>query len=322
MLAPLSQGISRSMGYADKSRSSAGLFLAMLTGLRNPAPLFISASVLGYTLLACYPESVQAQFSMGKWFLSASVWFLVISVLNYLALSRIFGPKGKARQAKIDFGDENARLGPMSRNEKAVLWIVGLTMLLWVTENYHGIPNHAAAIAALCAMLIFGIVPVKQLRSEMNWESLIFIGVVLGLAPSFEYLGINDKIVLICSPAVTAMASNLYVLLLGIGVITVLMRFVIVSELAFVNIFMAFVVPLAVGMGINPWIVGFAVYCFVNPWFFLYQNPVYMAAYYSTGGSMANEGNLAKYCAVYLCLCMVALAASIPVWQFMGITYM
>lgn len=322
MLAPLSQGISRSMGYADKSKPSTGLFLAMLTGLRNPAPLFISASVLGYTLLACYPESVQTQFTMGKWFLSAFVWFSVISILNYLALGYIFGPKQEAQQKQIDFGDEDARLGPMRRGEKIILWIISLTMLLWVTEKYHGVPNHVIAIAALCAMLIFGVVSVKQLRSEMSWESLIFIGVVLGLAPSFTYLGINDKIIWICSPAVTAMTSNLYVLLLGIGMITVLMRFVIVSELAFVNIFMAFVVPLAVGAGINPWIVGFAVYCFVNPWFFLYQNPVYMAAYYSTGGSMANEGNLAKYCAVYLCLCMVALAASIPVWQFMGITYM
>lgn len=321
MLAPLSQSISRSMGYAERSKPSSGLFLAMLTGLRNPAPLFISASVLGYAFLALYPESVQAQFTMGKWFVSAIVWFVVISVLNFIALGVIFKPKDEVRADRSDLDEKLRTLGHMTKSEKTMLLIVLITMLLWVTERFHGIPSHIAAIGALCATIITGVVEPKQLRQDMNWESLIFIGVVLGLAPSFAYLGINDWIVAVCGPAVTAMSSNLYVLLLGVGVITVLMRFVIVSELAFVNIFMVFIVPLAVGAGINPWVVGFAVYCFVNPWFFLYQNPVYMAAYYSTDGCMIGEKSAAKYCAVYIVLCMIALAVSIPVWQLMGIAY-
>lgn len=322
MLAPLSQGISRSMDYADRSRQSSGLFLAMLTGLRNPAPLFISASVLGYTLLAAYPESVQAHFTMGRWFLSAVVWFAVISVLNFAALCIIFKPGNETRSVRSDLDEKLRALGHMTKNEKTMLLIVLLTMLLWVTERFHGIQSHITAICALCATVVSGVVEPKQLRREMNWESLIFIGVVLGLAPSFAYLGINDRIVSVFGPAVTAMSSNLYILLAGVAVITVLARFVIVSELAFVNIFMAFLVPLAVGVGINPWVVGFAVYCFVNPWFFLYQNPVYMAAYYSVNGSMTSEKCAAKYCVVYLVLCMIALIASIPVWQLMGIAYL
>lgn len=322
MLAPLSQGISCSMGYGERSKPSAGLFLAMLTGLRNPAPLFISASVLGFAFLSAYPESVQMQFTMGKWFLSAAVWFVVVSILNYIALGFMFKPMYEARDSRADFEKKLRAIGHMSKSEKKMLWIILITMILWITERFHGIPSHIAAIAALCATIIFGVVEPKQLRADMNWESLIFIGVVLGLAPSFAYLGINDWIVSSCGPAVTAMASNLYILLPGVAAITVLARFVIVSELAFVNIFMVFIVPLAVGVGINPWVVGFSVYCFVNPWFFLYQNPVYMAAYYSTDGSMIGESSAAKYCAAYLVLCLIALVVSIPVWQFTGIAYL
>lgn len=322
MLAPLSQGISRSMGYADRSRQSAGLFLAMLTGLRNPAPLFISASVLGYTLLASYPESVQAQFTMGRWFASAIVWFAVVSVLNYAVLCVVFKPGKGVCSGVLDLDDKLRALGHITKNEKIMLLIVILTMLLWVAEPVHGIPNSIVAIGALCATIISGVVKPRQLRQEMNWESLIFIGVALGLAPSFAYLGINDWIVAVCGPLIRAMSSNLYILLPGVAVITVLARFVIVSELAFVNIFMAFIVPLAVGSGINPWVVGFTVYCFVNPWFFHYQNPVYMAAYYSTDGGMIGEKSAAKYCAVYLALCMIALIMSIPVWGLMGIAYL
>ena len=51
MLAPLSLGISDSMGYERKSRAAEGLFLAMFTGIRNVAPAVVSASVIGYAIL-------------------------------------------------------------------------------------------------------------------------------------------------------------------------------------------------------------------------------------------------------------------------------
>lgn len=104
-----------------------------------------------------------------------------------------------------------------------------------------------------------------------------------------------------------------------IGTAVVLLRFVIVSELALVNIIMVFLVPLAMEHGINPWIIGFAVYALVNPWFFLYQNPVYMAAYYSVDGKMAEPIKVSLYCLVYLVICLAGLMVSLPWWRILGI---
>ncbi|MGB4304515.1 MAG: SLC13 family permease, partial [Syntrophomonadaceae bacterium] len=61
MLAPLTRAISDAMGYKRKSQAAAGLFGAMFTGVTNVAPVFISASVLGFLVQGFLPPDVRAQ---------------------------------------------------------------------------------------------------------------------------------------------------------------------------------------------------------------------------------------------------------------------
>ena len=282
------------------------------------APLFISASVLGYALLGQYPSDVQMRYTMGYWFLCALPWFLFVSVANYIVIVRRYGPKSDAAKKDLVVEIKAEKPGPMSGKEKYMLVVMSTTMLLWTTEHLHGVPAYIVAMAALCLTLAGNVYDRAAFRADINWDSLIFIGAVLGLSSVFSYLGINIWIVEMCTPVFSTLAANPYLLVLGIGVMTVLLRFVIVSELAFVNIFMVFMVPVAVGLGINPWVVGFAVYGLINPWFFMYQNPVYMAAYYAVDGKMSEHGSIAKYCVTYSLICLAGLALSVPFWMGIG----
>lgn len=166
------------------------------------------------------------------------------------------------------------------------------------------------------------IVDASSFRRDMAWESILFIGAVLGLAPTFELLGISEWIVDAFQPAIVSLTDNPLALTLGVAAMTVLARFVIVSEVAYMNIFMAFMVPLCTGLGINPWVVAIAVYAMVNPWFFPYQNPVYMAAQFATHGNLAIHGMAQRYCLVYLATCAIGLAISVPYWLASGTFYL
>lgn len=322
MTAPLSMAVSRSMEYVPGEKEDRGLFLSMLVGIRNPAPLFISGSVLGYALLGFMPEKIQAEFTMGKWFLAVLPWFLLVSVLNYICIVKMYGPKNEPAHSKEGLCKKLRELGAVSGREKSMLGILLATMLMWVTESIHNIPAYIIAILALCAMHIFNIIDRKSFRSSISWDYLIFMGIVLGLSSCFGVLGINDRIVALCGSAIKKLAMFPYLFLLGIGFLTVISRFLIVSELTFVNIFMVFLVPLAVEAGINPWVAAITVYIFVTPWFFLYQNPVYMAAYYAVDGTMIKEREAAKYCFIYLIICALSLLAVLPIWNLAGILYL
>ena len=207
----------------------------------------------------------------------------------------------------------------MSVAEKKMLVIILATVALWVLEPLHGIPSVAVGLAGVAAFLGFRVCTLRAFRASLNWESLLFIGTAMGLATVFSYTGIDTWVVELVGPVMQHLAFSPFTFVVGIALATVALRFIIASEMAFINIFMAFMAPMAVSLGINPWVVGFAVYAMVNPWFMMYQNPIYMAAFYSVDGRMVNHGPMAAYCGIYLAICLAGLLLSIPYWMATGI---
>ncbi len=210
-------------------------------------------------------------------------------------------------------------LGPLSAVEKRMLAIILMTVVLWATEPFHHISAMAVGLAALVAMFVLKVIDVPAFKTGVNWTSLLFIGIALGLGSVFAEAGLNDWVMQTCGPAFQALAGNPYLLVLGIGVITVVLRFLIVSEVAYLNLLMAFLVPMAASVGVNPWVLGFSAYALVIAWFAKYQSPIYLAAFYAVDGKMAKHSELAKYCGVYLATCLAGLVVCVPYWQWMGL---
>ena len=210
-------------------------------------------------------------------------------------------------------------LGPLSVVEKRMLAIILVTVVLWATEPFHHVSAMAVGLAALVAMFVLKVIDVPAFKSGVNWTSLLFIGIALGLGSVFAEAGLNDWVMQTCGPAFQALAGNPYLLVLGIGVITVVLRFLIVSEVAYLNLLMAFLVPMAASVGVNPWVLGFSAYALVIAWFAKYQSPIYLAAFYAVDGKMAKHSELAKYCGVYLATCLAGLVVCVPYWQWMGL---
>ena len=210
-------------------------------------------------------------------------------------------------------------LGPLSAVEKRMLAIILMTVVLWATEPFHHISAMSVGLAALVAMFALKVIDVPAFKSGVNWTSLLFIGIALGLGSVFAEAGLNDWVMQTCGPAFQALAGNPYLLVLGIGVITVVLRFLIVSEVAYLNLLMAFLVPMAASVGVSPWVLGFSAYALVIAWFAKYQSPIYLAAFYAVDGKMAKHSELAKYCGVYLATCLAGLVVCVPYWQWMGL---
>lgn len=318
MLAPLAFRISNALEFPRRGKQATGLFLAMLTGIRTPALLFISASPIGYALLAQYSPALREQYTMGKWFLAALPWFLFVTCVTLLAIHLLYRPPHDFCAAGET--GSHAPLPPMTRQEKTMTAIICAALFLWVTESLHGLPAHLVAMAALCVTIGTGALPAEDFFRNMNWGAVLFIGFALGIAPVFHDLEIDRWIVRFFLPLFSSewTASPVFFLLFT-AVLTILLRFVIVSEMAFINILLVVLLPLSTELGLNPWVVGFTVYAVISPWFFLYQNPVYMAAFHAVGGKMAGHGQISAFCPIYLLICTAGILFSIPFWMLAGI---
>lgn len=341
MLAPLAMSIGDELGYERQGKRATGLFAAMLVGIRTVAPTIVSASVTGYALMATLPADVQEQFNMASWFVAALPWLVVVLALNYFLIMGMYGRGEKAGSSSEIVGapgnaqslNQSSRggtnegdskpipdgLGPLLAVEKRMLAIILMTVVLWATEPFHHISAMAVGLAALVFMFVLKVIDVPAFKSGVNWTSLLFIGIALGLGSVFAEAGLNDWVMQTCGPAFQALAGNPYLLVLGIGVITVVLRFLIVSEVAYLNLLMAFLVPMAASVGVNPWVLGFSAYALVIAWFAKYQSPIYLAAFYAVDGKMAKHSELAKYCGAYLATCLAGLVVCVPYWQWMGL---
>jgi DASS family divalent anion:Na+ symporter len=319
ILAPLVLSISDAMGYERKGREATGLYLGFFAGMRQVAPLFISASVIGYALHGTLPPEVQKQFSMAYWFIMYLPWAAIVMLGNYCMLSKLYGPKS-GHKVDMSFLPERIKaLGPMGRQEKIMLCIISATILMWVSEPLHGIGSHVVAVAALALTLIFGIMDTSSFRSGIGWDSIFYIGIIIALAPVSKAVGIDAWLVVAFAPVEKILFANPFVMLALLAIMTTLVRFVIVSEIAYTTIFMTFLIPLALSAGINPWCVGVIIYTFNSPWIIPYQNSTYLSAYFAIDGQMVHNSETSKYYWVYFALCMVGGAVSIVLWKMLGL---
>lgn len=322
ILAPLSLGISDSMGFKRKGKQASGLFLAMLAGLRSPGPLFISASVIGYALQAQYSAEINQRFTTGTWFLAVLPWFIITTAATLILIYLMYKPSGTGLTSPDRTGLQKEEFPPMSRDEKIMAVILSMTLLLWVTEPLHGMEAHTVALAALFLMLVSNVISPEEFRKEMSWSYMIFMGFILGIAPTFSALHIDTWLVEVFVPVFSFFSANHLLFIISIAVITIFLRFVIVSEIAYINIVLVFLLPLAESFGINPWVIGITVYAVISPWFFLYQNPVYMTAYQATNADMIDTKEATVFCIIYLIICIAALIMSVPFWVKTGIFYL
>lgn len=80
---------------------------------------------------------------------------------------------------------EKKALGKFSHSEKWFLFIFSITLLLWFTDKYNGIPPQTTSIIALCALALPGIKIFEWARDskEIGWDAIMLVGgsVTLGI---------------------------------------------------------------------------------------------------------------------------------------------
>jgi DASS family divalent anion:Na+ symporter len=319
IMAPISLGISDAMGYGRKSRGAGGLFAAMSLGFILTGPMFISASFIGYLLRGLLPADIQLQFNWTYWFTAAAVWSLVVLVLMYLAIRWLYQPDEKGAFTAADPAAQLAEIGPMRYREKITAVVLFAALLLWMTEPLHGIHATAVALLGLIVLLAFGVFDRADFRSDVGWDSLIFIGGIINLGNVLPALKIDQWIVTVFSPKITPLMSNLYLFIVVLAFAIYAVRFVLVSFTATTAIFTVVLIPFALQAGINPWVTGFMVYVSTNIWLVFYQNSTFITAYYAVGGEMVTHRQIAPFSAVYCIVSILALLLSVPLWRYLGL---
>jgi DASS family divalent anion:Na+ symporter len=145
----------------------------------NPLIVALAAATLGVSI------------SWGMWALAASVpGIIALAVMPYV-LYKIYPPEiTKTPEAKKIASKELEKMGPMSLAEKIVAVVFVGAVLLWSTSTYTKLDATAVAMLAVSVIMATKVLGWKEVLEEKgSWDTLIWLGGLLGLADYLDKLG-------------------------------------------------------------------------------------------------------------------------------------
>jgi DASS family divalent anion:Na+ symporter len=312
--------LGKGMGFAPRSRQMAGLFLAMYLGFVLVAPMYLTATSVNISVYELLPKLEQQRMTWGFWFVAAAPVTLIAGLLGYAALVVVCKPKEAVLSDRSVVERELAGLGPLTRPELITMWVLVISVLLWVTESLHGQRPATVALSGFAVLLASGVVNKKAFHTDVGWSSLMFVAVILNLGVVFPALGIDRYLGAQVLPVLGPLAQNTVLFALLLYALTILLRFVIVSMNALIAILLLVLLPVGQAVGMSGWVLAMIMHLGSHVvWFMMYQNIVFAIGLEATGGDAITEKDAALFSAGFAAISGVALLISLPYWRMLGL---
>lgn len=173
--------------FLDKLETKAPFSKALLIGIPAAASLGGMGTIIGSPPNAIAVEALNSHgiaFGFLEWMLIGFPIAIVLVVLFWLFLTKKFVPKVTTIDLSfLDNVDEHSSSKLFVMKKRFVSALLLLTLVLWLTTNFHGIPASAVSLLPIMFLTMFRIVSSDDVR-KLPWDTLMLVagGLSLGLA--------------------------------------------------------------------------------------------------------------------------------------------
>jgi len=317
ILSPLACEIGEQSGYERHSKPVIGLWSIAAVGCFYLSCAFISGSAQCAVMMGFMGITV----TWGQWALAALPWFITGLVLLFLFCAIFCAPKDdRGKQLPTDFFDKKIEsLGKPGSKEIYGAVVLAIDVIFWLTESLHGIPALYVIIISDAVLAAGGLLSPQEVSSKGNWTLVIFIATLLGFAGFMSTTGLSSVVSQLLGPIVSPIISNPYIFIPCICILSIVLRYAIVSQLCAMTILNAIFLPLLPAHGISVFVFVFSSFLSGGHWNVPYANPLMMGVVGFAGEDHITYQD-AKYASyVFNIICVVGCTVSVPLWQRMGL---
>jgi len=189
ILMPIILAMADRLGYVQGTNGRTGMVLAMSFGTMMPAFAILPATVPAMVLVGASEGLYSITPVYGTWLLlHFPVLGLLKAVVLWLLVVWLFPADPPA--GRVD----DAPVAPMAGNERLMALLLGLALMLWITDFVHHVSPAwiALGVAAVCVLPVTGLVPPQAFNERINHASLFYIACVLGLGALVAHSGVGD----------------------------------------------------------------------------------------------------------------------------------
>jgi solute carrier family 13 (sodium-dependent dicarboxylate transporter), member 2/3/5 len=321
MMMPIALAVALQMektGVGKKITLSYSFGLPLMLGIAYASSIGGISTLIGTPTNAMFAAIVRdlhhQEVDFAKWMLLAFpisflllwiCWFLLVRVIFRVSLN------DESHHGNV-IGDELKALGPLSKDEKRVLFVFLLTAISWMTSSFllkKLIPAIDDTIIAIFAVFLLFLIPSSKPGERlMNWETakklpwdiLLLFGGGLALAAGFQTSGLASWLGL----QIQALGfANLLIILI---IVSTMVNFLteVTSNVAVATILLPIISSTAIAMGFHPYPLMVAVTISASCAFMLPVATPPNAVVFSTGyvriGQMARAGFILNIVSVSL----------------------
>src|SRR5258706_9156514 len=144
------------------------------------------ASNLMIRSLASQNANIDLNYSV--WFVSAIIPALVSLTVIPLMIYRFFPPEIKETPNAVAFArEELEKLGPLTRQQKILLGVFVVVVLLWITSPFHGVDATVIALLGIAFLLVTRVLDWSDVTNETHaWEVFIWYGGVVWMSSALR----------------------------------------------------------------------------------------------------------------------------------------
>ncbi|KAI6678450.1 hypothetical protein NL676_039246 [Syzygium grande] len=194
---PIIKSLSLSAGSrpGDPSARKLGSYLiqSQFQSAGNSSALFLTAAAQNLLCLKLAEAlGVIIKYPWVSWFKAASLPAIISLLATPLVLYKLYPPEIKdTPDAPAMAAKKLENMGPVTRNEWAMVGTMLLAVSLWVFGDALGIPSVIAAMIGLSILLLLGVLDWDDCLSEKSaWDTLAWFAVLVGMAGQLTNLGI------------------------------------------------------------------------------------------------------------------------------------
>lgn len=281
LLSSVLDSLVRSLNRFNQTKNLAKSLFIGITYLIPMTGAFIatgaSSTIYAYSL---FSELTTIHYL--EWILIFGIPIILFTILLWIVFILVFPPERINKEHLMGFIDGKiVELGKMSIREKKMLGIMGLTLILWITQSVHGYSIPLIGLLGACLTVFpgVGVWSWEQARKTVNWDIILFFASTLMVSNMLLNTGTIDWLAQYLNNFLINQSPFMIMLILVI--ITSLMRILFVNILGF----LAIMLPLAISLGeilngISALTLAKAVFLSGIPgFFFITQSPVHIICY-------------------------------------------
>jgi CRP-like cAMP-binding protein/di/tricarboxylate transporter len=317
MMSSLALAVSQALRQRDRAPGAAVLGMAAWIGAGPMLFVFLNASSINLLAWGLLPPGSRARLDWPHWFLWVLPLMLVVALGSVPLLVVTLRPTLDHAPSTQRLGLQLAVLGRLQRREWLMVGILAGTFAGWLLGPMVGVSPTEVAALALCGAVISGNLDEQALR-ELNWNALLFFGVVLSMAEVSTSLGVDHLAAdaLGAQLARSGISAPVFVILAA-GLVA-LLRLVLLPEQAILLLGLA-LLPVAAALGIEPGLVVVAMVSTALMWYVPTQSPEYMVAFVGSDGKLFSHAQARRVALGFTVLVLVGLGVSVAYWRLLGL---